>query len=94
MQKWLEKRQVKLYHPNFFLLFMGGLSCFLCACSTDAVPDEEFEAPTLNFPLLGTVPERPLFPPSEKASHQKKRLQQERDQAAEKRHEIMGSLKP
>ncbi len=71
---------------------MGGLIWILAACTTDPVPDEDFEIPTTNFPLLGNVPDRPVLPPPEETARQKKRLQQEHDQATEERQEVVKSL--
>lgn len=82
-----------LNHLPFFLL-LAVLSCFLWACTTDLLPDEEFEAPTSTFPLLGHVPDRPSFPDPEAISHKKKHLQQEHDQATEKRKDVVNSITP
>lgn len=72
-----------------------GICIFLtlCGCTTDPTPDEEFEGPAGNFPLLGTVPDRPILPAQEEFTTQQKRLQQEHDQAAIKQAEILKSTK-
>lgn len=69
------------------------IAFLLSACTTESVPDEEFEAPTTNFPLLGNVPDRPALPPSEDRTRQQRRLQSEHDQAIEKQDEIIKSTK-
>lgn len=69
--------------PIFWIVFL------LCSCTTDPVPDEDFEGPTTNFPLLGNVPDRPTLPePNSFFSHQK-RLQSEHDEAGKKEAEII-----
>lgn len=65
----------------------------LCGCTTDPVPDEDFEAPTLDFPLLGNVPDRPTLPEPKSFIKRQKRLQTEHDQAT-KEAEIIKSTKP
>jgi|GEM_PF-2507811 len=70
--------------PNLKKIIGNGhiwLLLLLSACTTDSAPDEDFEAPTLNFPLLGNVPDRPLIPKDKDIQYQKKQLQIERDQA-------------
>lgn len=66
----------------------------LCACTTDSVPDEEFEGPTGNFPLLGTVPDRPKLPLTDDIIRQEKRLKHEHDQATQKQNDVLNSTKP
>ena len=69
-------------------------SCFLLtACTTDPVPDEEFEGPTSNFPLLSTVPDRPVLPSKETLAHQQTLLQTEHDDAQKKQSDLLKSLK-
>ena len=72
-----------------------GICIFLtlCGCTTDPIPEEEFEGPAGNFPLLGTVPYRPILPAKEEFISQKIRLQQEHDQATLKQAEILKSKK-
>jgi hypothetical protein len=65
----------------------------LCGCTTDPTPDEDFEGPTGNFPLLGTVPDRPVLPTQEELKSQQTRLQQEHDQATLKQAEILKANK-
>lgn len=65
----------------------------LSACTTDPVPDEDFEGPTSNFPLLGNVPDRPTFPETKTLNSQRNRLQVERHQATEKQAEVVKSIK-
>ncbi len=55
----------------------------LSACTTDSTPDEDFEAPTSDFPFLGTVPDRPSFPQINTLNRQKERLQTEHNEATE-----------
>jgi len=59
------------------LKYFLGLALLLSACTSDHVPDEDFEAPTSNFPLLGSVPDRPLFPESKIIEQQKSHLKRE-----------------
>ena len=66
----------------------------LCACTTDPVPDEEFEMPTFDFPLLGNVPDRPALPEPKSFIKRQKRLQAEHDQATKKEAEIIKLRKP
>ena len=69
-------------------------SCFLVsACTTDPIPEEEFEGPTSNFPLLGTVPDRPVLPEKETLIRQQNRLQTEHDEAEKKQDDLLKSLK-
>jgi hypothetical protein len=77
-------------------MYRTPLACaafLLSACTTDPLPEEEYEAPTGNFPLLGTVPDRPTLPSSEDITQQQKRLQGEHDQATKKQVEILKSTK-
>ena len=78
------------------LLIIGAhvFSFFLSACTTDPVQDEEFEAPTGKFPLLGNVPDPPVFETPKSMDNQQKRLQQEHDEAIHKQAEVMESIKP
>jgi hypothetical protein len=77
-----------------YKIFRVSGALLLAACTTDSVPDEEFEGPTGDFPLLGTVPGRhALPPPSEDIKRQKERLQREHDQATQKQAEIIKSTK-
>lgn len=69
------------------------LALLLSGCSTDTVPDEEFEGPTLNFPLLGNVPDRPNLPEPEGITHHENNLRKERDQALQKQEGIIRSIK-
>ena len=69
-------------------------SCFLLsACTTDPVPEEEFEGPTSDFPLLGTVPDRPVLPKKEALARQQHHLQTEHDDAEKKQADLLKSLK-
>lgn len=70
------------------------IAFLLTGCSTDSVPDEEFEAPTLDFPLLGNVPDRPPLPEPETFARQQKRLKSEHDQAIKQQDGIIKSIKP
>lgn len=76
--------------------FMARLSVsfLLSACTTDSVPDEEFEAPTGNFPLLGTVPDRLAFQPQQDIACRQDRLQRERDETIQKQAKIVRSITP
>lgn len=65
----------------------------LTACTTDPVPDEDFEGPTSHFPLLGNVPDRPPMPVPEALLDQQKRLQAEHDAAIKKQDEVIKSMK-
>lgn len=58
-----------------------GIAFLICGCTTDPQPEEEFEGLTGNFPLLGTVPDRPALPSSDELTRQERRLKQERDDA-------------
>lgn len=69
------------------------LALLLSGCSADTVPDEEFEAPTLNFPLLGNVPDRPILPNQNNLYKQERNLKIERDQAIQKQDGIIKSIK-
>jgi hypothetical protein len=54
----------------------------LSFCTTDPLPDEDYEAPTIGqFPLLGTVPDRPSFPEASLYQDQRQRLQKSHDYA-------------
>ena len=75
---------------KYFPIFIGLL---LSACTTDPVPDEEFEAPTLNFPLLGNVPDRPSLPSPKTLKRQQNRLKSDHNLAFEKQKDILNSLK-
>jgi hypothetical protein len=94
MQKKDEKQIARRQNP--FSLFMLSLcSIFLLsACTTDSVPDEEFEMPTGNFPLLSSVPDRSSFGLSDDIGCQQKRLQWEHDQAMKKQVDVIESIKP
>ncbi|MCE3230703.1 MAG: hypothetical protein K0R76_657 [Alphaproteobacteria bacterium] len=97
MQKKVEKGKSRLdRRQDLWRSRVVGLCTVfvLFGCTTDPVPDEEFEAPTGNFPLLGNVPDRPSFPLLEDTTRQHKRLQREHDQATEKQSAIIKSIKP
>jgi hypothetical protein len=96
MQKKVGKGELWTDRQELWCLRLVGICTvfLLSACTTDPVPDEEFEAPTGNFPLLGNVPDRPIFPLSEDATRQYQRLQREHDQATEKQSDIIKSIKP
>lgn len=70
------------------------IAFLLCACTTDPVPEEEFEGPTTDFPLLGHVPGRPALPEPASFTNQQKRLQSEHDEATRKEAEIIKLRKP
>ncbi len=74
--------------PFLWIVFL------LCACTTDPIPDEEFEGPTTNFPLLGHVPDRPPFPDLDSFTNPQKRLQSEHDEATKKEAEVIKLTKP
>ncbi len=69
------------------------MSFLLSACTTNAIPEEEFEAPNINFPILNTVPDRPSFPDSRTLIQDQKRLQSEHDEATQKQAEVIKSQK-
>lgn len=70
------------------------IAFLLCACTTDPVPEEEFEGPTTDFPLLGHVPDRPVLPEPASFTNPQKQLQSERDEATRKEAEIIKLTKP
>ena len=70
----------------------AGFMPLLCACTTDPVPDENFELPTMSYPLLGHVPDRPRFESSACFIHRQKRLQHEHDEAVKERGKVVESL--
>ena len=67
---------------------------FLSACTTDPIPEEEFEGPTGHFPLLGNVPDRPDLPEPKTLIRQQKHLQKEHDQATQKQDAVIKSITP
>jgi hypothetical protein len=74
---------------------LGICAAFLLtSCTTDTLPEEEFEGPTGNFPLLGTVPDRPVLPLADDLKIQQTRLQQEHDQATKKQTDILKLVNP
>jgi len=75
-------------------LSLSSVFFFLCACTTDPIPEEEFEGPTANFPLLGHVPDRPPLPEPASFTNHQKRLQSERDKATKEEADIIKLTKP
>jgi hypothetical protein len=75
-----------------YTLLTIGL-CFLNACSSDSIPDEKFEAPTLDFPLLGDIPTRPQLPDPCVLAKQQQRLQADHDQAVVREAEVIKSVR-
>jgi hypothetical protein len=67
--------------------------CLLNACSSDSVRDEKFEAPTLDFPLLGDIPTRPKLPDPCILAKQQQSLQSDHDQAIVKEAEVIKSMR-
>jgi hypothetical protein len=76
---------------NYILVAIAG-GCF-SACSPDSVEDEKFEAPTLDFPLLGDIPKRPQLPDPSMVSAQQQRLQADHDQTIVKEAEVLKSVR-
>jgi hypothetical protein len=70
------------------------IAFLLMGCTTETHPEEDFEGPTGQFPLLGTVPDRPALPSSDELTNQEKQLKYERDQATEKQLTVLKSIKP
>ncbi|MBX9805447.1 MAG: hypothetical protein K2Y18_06825 [Alphaproteobacteria bacterium] len=69
------------------------IAFFLSACTTNPIPEENFEAPTLKFPLLGNVPDRPVLPTPETLSRQQRQLKTDHDIAVEKQEAILKAKK-
>ena len=69
------------------MIVCWGLVC--AACTTNPVPEEEFEGPEGNFPLLADVPDRPTLP---KLDRQK--LTQELEQHNKESNEIKEIISP
>lgn len=69
-------------------------TCFLLvACTTDSVPDEDFEGiATTNFPQLNTVPTPPHLSDINDLTDQKN-LQENHAQALQKKESLMKSVK-
>jgi hypothetical protein len=93
MQKKNEKPIAGRQNPSCSFMIFLCAGFLLSACTTDSVPDEEFEMPTGNFPLLNSVPDRSSFGPSEDIGSQQKRLQWEHDQAVKKQADVIKSVK-
>lgn len=94
MQKKNEKSKAGRQNPSCSFMIPICVGFFLSACTTDSVPEEEFEVPTGNFPLLSNVPDRSSFESSEDMSCQQKHLQWEHDQAVKKQADVIKSIKP
>ena len=62
---------------------------FLSFCTSDPVPDEEFEGPTNDFPHLNTVPGRPAYPNEDIYERDHNRLRAGRDLALKKQAEAI-----
>jgi hypothetical protein len=79
---------------KFEMYILLAAFCFLLeACTSDSTPEEKFEAPTLDFPLLGTIPERPQLPDPCVLTKQQQRLQADHDQAVKREAEVIKSVK-
>jgi hypothetical protein len=71
----------------------ASFALLLCACTTDSLPDEEFEGPTTDFPLLGTVPNRPLLPDNKVLTTQENLLKKEHEEATHRHDDFIKSIK-
>jgi len=82
----------KVQKRSFLLIIYICAGFLLLGCTTDPVPDEAFEVPAGNFPLLGTVPDRPPFQSLADTVRQQRRLQHDHHEAREKQADIIQSI--
>lgn len=66
---------MQIKSPLFFIIF--GIS--LVSCTTDKLPEEQFELPSGEYPRLIDVPDRPVYPSNKEISTTQKQLESIRE---------------